>query len=111
MKENGLKCMAMNNIGQFAIQVFVLFFIKFVVYGVAKSLRPKILPFLTNKQKEKMIKQGKEIPSIKPKQGFPLLLQVVFLYLDDRMDYAFYWAVFSSMQVDLFLGAHFKQES
>ena len=52
-----------------------------------------------------MIKEGKKIPTNTPKKGFPRLLQVVFLYLDDKMDYAFYWAVFSSMQVDLFLGA------
>ena len=75
------------------------------MFGVAKMLRPKKLPFLTNKQVEKMKKQGKEIPEIKIRKGIPRLAEVAFTYLDDKMDYAFYWAVFSTMQIDLFLGA------
>ena len=74
LKENGLKCMAMNNIGQFVIQVFLLFAIKIFVFGIAKTLRPKELPFLTNKQVQKMKAEGKEIPTIKPKTGIQRFL-------------------------------------
>ena len=52
-----------------------------------------------------MKKEGKEIPKLVEKKGIPKMAEVVFTYLDDKMDYAFYWAVFSTMQIDLFLGA------
>ena len=96
----------MNNIGQFLIQFLGIAILKIVVFFVAKFTTPKIIKLKSGEQQMENM-NIRDVGETTPSKGANCtrIIGLVFGYIDKKMNWELYWAIFCSLQVDLFLGS------
>ena len=117
LQENGISCLAVNNIFDMILQLSALLLFKIFLSTSTriirlvfskKSLDNSVHPEQSetgstiSRKRLRKTKKNEEIEiSPRPLKYFYKVLKV----LNDKIDASFYWAIFISMEVDLFLGA------